>query len=161
MRRGNLLTISVLLSSLVLVVGCSGSQRNDNTKSDNATNDYDIAKQSKEIVAQNVLGAQLARHNEIESRTAFAPTETIYASVYLRNSQHVESRRISAFLLHDEKVIEEQSIDVSASEARQEFDFSFTRKPRPLGAYQIKFVEVKRSNGKPVLLARLFLQSGN
>ena len=146
---------------MVFFVCCSGRQRRGNAKSDNMTTDYNMAKQSKEIVAQNVLGAQLARHNEIESRTAFSPTETIYASVYLRNSQHVEPRRISAFLLHDESVIEEQSIDVSASETRQEFDFSFTRKPRPLGAYQIKFVEVKRSSGKPVLLARLFLQSGN
>jgi hypothetical protein len=35
--------------------------------------------------------------------------------------------------------------------------FVLIRTPRPPGAYQIKFVEIARSNGTPVLLARLFL----
>jgi hypothetical protein len=60
-------------------------------------------------------------------------------------------------LVRDEGIIEERSVDVSANETRQEFDFSFTKTPRPLGEYKIRFVEIKRSNGKPVLLARLFL----
>jgi hypothetical protein len=155
MKRDGSLVIMMLLGLSVLVVGCDNRHDTD-TKPDKTTSDYK-ATQSKEIVAQNVLAAQLARHNEIESRTVFAPTEQICASVYLTNPQHVEPRRISAFLLHDESIIEEQSIDINAGEARQAFDFSFTETPRPSGAYQIKFVEIKRSNGKPVLLARLFL----
>ena len=152
-----MLVISTLLGTLVLVGSCGNRQYNADSKPDKTTNDYKMVTQSKEIVAQNVLAAQLARHNEIESRNIFAPTEPIYASLYLTNPQHREPRRISAFLMKDESVIEEQSIDVSQSETRQSFDFSFTKKPRPLGAYQIRFIEIKRSNGKPVLLARVFL----
>jgi hypothetical protein len=59
--------------------------------------------------------------------------------------------------VRDEAIVEEQSIAAGADEKRQEFDFHFAKTPRPLGAYQIKFVEIARSNGKPVLLARLFL----
>lgn len=157
MKRNGSLVISALLGLLVLVGGCSNNQRNADTKSNEATSDSMMAMQSKEIVAQNVLAAQLARHHEIESKTAFAQTEPIYASVYLTNPQHIEPRRISAFLVRDEEIVEEQSIAVGANEKRQEFDFSFTETPRPPGAYKIKFVEIARSHGKPVLLARLFL----
>lgn len=158
MKRGGLLIISTLHCLLVLTCSCSDNQGNTKTKSDKANNDYEMTRQSKEIVAQNVLAAQLARHNEIESQTIFAPYEPIYASVYLTDSQYVEPRRISAFLVHAESVVEEQSVYVNANEQRQEFDFGFSKTPRPVGAYQIRFVEIKRSNGKPVLLARLFLK---
>jgi hypothetical protein len=116
-----------------------------------------VASPRKEIIAQNVLAAQLAPHHELEAKTTFAPTESIQASLYLTNSSHIEPRRISAFLVRDESVVEEQSIAAGSDETRQEFDFRFAKTPRPLGAYQIKFVEIARSNGKPVLLARLFL----
>jgi len=80
----------------------------------------------------------------------------------LANSTRVEPRRISAFLVREqtsreETIIEEHSLVIAAGETRQEFDFCFSEAPRPLGAYQIRFVEIARSNGKPVLLARLFL----
>ncbi|MCM3873637.1 MAG: hypothetical protein ND895_23370 [Pyrinomonadaceae bacterium] len=157
MKRDGSLVISALLGLLVLVGGCGNYQRHADTKSDQAISDSKIARQSKEIVAQNVLAAQLARHHDIESKTAFAQTEPIYASVYLTSPQHIEPRRISAFLVREEEIVEEQSIAVGANEQRQEFDFSFTETPRPPGAYKIKFVEIARSHGKPVLLARLFL----
>ena len=158
MKRDGALVISALLGFLMVAGGCGTHQRTADTKSDNtSSSDSSVAMQSREIVAQNVLAAHLARHNEIESKTAFAQTEPIYASVYLTNPQHIEPRRISAFLVRDEEVVEEQSIAVGANEKRQEFDFSFTETPRPLGAYKIKFVEIARSHGKPVLLARLFL----
>ena len=157
MKRDGALVISTLLGLLMVAGGCGSHQPSADTKSDKTTSDSRMAMQSREIVAQNVLAAQLARHNEIESKTAFAQTEPIYASVYLTNPQHIEPRRISAFLVRDEEVVEEQSIAVGANEKRQEFDFSFTETPRPLGAYKIKFVEIARSQGKPVLLASLFL----
>jgi len=157
MKRDGSLVISAVLGLLVLLDGCANNQPNVDSKSDKTTSDSKMAMQSKEIVAQNVLAAQLARHDEIESKTAFAQTEPIYASVYLTTPQHIEPRRISAFLVLEEEVVEEQSIAVGANEKRQEFDFSFTQTPRPLGAYKIKFVEISRSHGKPVLLARLFL----
>ena len=157
MKRDGSLVISALLGLLVLVGSCGNNQRNADTESKETASDSKIAMQSKEIVAQNVLAAQLARHHEIESKTAFAQTEPIYASVYLTNPKHIEPRRIAAFLVRDEEVVEEQSIAVGANDKRQEFDFSFTQTPRPPGAYKIKFVEIARSHGKPVLLARLFL----
>jgi|GEM_PF-1446788 len=157
MKQDNALAISALLGLSVLVGACSNNHRNIVTESEKRTSDSKLAMQSKEIVAQNVLAAQLARHNEIESKNAFAQNETIYASVYLTNPQHIEPRRVSAFLVRDEEVVEEQSIAVGANEQRQEFDFSFTETPRPPGAYKIRFVEITRSSGKPVLLARLFL----
>lgn len=157
MKRGSLVIISVLICLSVLGGGCVSNQHDSDTKSDDLASDSKMMKQSKEIVAQNVLSAQLAKHNDIESRNIFSPTEPIYASVYLTKSQHIEPRRISAFLMRDEIVIEEQSVDVGTNETRQEFDFSFTKTPRQSGEYKIRFVEIKRSSGKPVLLARLFL----
>lgn len=157
MTRDGSLVFPAWLALLVLAGGCGNTQRYADTEPDKTISDAKVAMQSKEIVAQNVLAAQLARHDEIEAKTAFAPTEPIYASVYLTNPQHVEPRRISAFLVRDEEIVEEQSIAVGANEKRQEFDFSFTETPRPIGAYKIKFVEITRSHGKPVLLARLFL----
>jgi hypothetical protein len=157
MKRDGCSVFSAWLALLVFVGGCSSDQRNPRTEADEMTNDARLATQSKEIVAQNVLAAQLARHDEIESKTAFAQTEPIYASLYLTNPQHIEPRRISAFLVRDEQIVEEQSIAIGADDKRQDFDFRFTETPRPLGAYTIKFVEIARSHGKPVLLARLFL----
>ncbi len=156
MKRDGLSVILSLFGLLMLVVSCD-SQHKTETKPDKTTDNYKMAIQSKEIVAQNVLSAQLAKHNEIESRTIFAPNEPIHASVYLTDSQHIEPRRIYAFLFHDETVIDEQSIYVGESEKRHEFNFSFIKMQRPCGTYQIRFVEITRSNGKPVLLARLFL----
>ena len=156
MKRQGSRVIPALLACVVWSSGCGNNQRLSGDKPDKASNEFQIALQNKEIVGQNVLAAQLARHTEIESKTAFAQTEPIHASVYLTNPRHIEPRRISAFLLRDEEVVEEQSIAVEANEKRQEFDFSFTE-PRPQGAYKIKFVEISRSHGRPVLLARLFL----
>jgi hypothetical protein len=152
------LFISVLLGLAVLTIGCGGDKSRADSKPGQSPNDNDVASPvRKEIIAQNVLAAQLAPHHEVETKTTFASTEPIQASLYLTGSPYVEPRRISAFLVRDETIIEEQSIAVGANEKRQEFDFSFIKTPRPLGAYQIKFVEIKRSNGKSVLLARLFL----
>jgi hypothetical protein len=144
----------ILLALLTLTVSC-GSRVDSKSPAPGIT--YDVASPRKEIIAQNVLAAQLAPHHELEARTTFAPTESIQASLYLSNSSHIEPRRISAFLVRDEAVVEEQSIAAGADEGRQEFDFRFAKTPRPQGAYQIKFVEIARSNGRPVLLARLFL----
>jgi hypothetical protein len=147
--------ISGLLVSLVLKCGCGSDRTNIDSKTRAATS-Y-VATVRKEIIAQNVLAAQLAPHHEFEGKTTFAATEPIPASLYLTNANHVEPRRISAFLLQDELVVEEQSIAVSENEERRDFDFRFSKEPRPIGNYEIKFVEIARSNGKPVLLARLFL----
>ena len=144
----------ILVALLTLTISCGGRA---NSKSPAAASTYNVASPRKEIIAQNVLAAQLAPHHELEAKTTFAPTESIQASLYLTDSSHVEPRRIAAFLVRDEAVVEEQSIAAGPEETRQEFDFRFAKTPRPLGAYQIKFVEIVRSKGKPVLLARLFL----
>jgi hypothetical protein len=144
----------ILFAVLTLGVSCGSGV---DSKSPAPASTYNVASPRKEIIAQNVLAAQLAPHYELEAKTSFAPTESIQASLYLTNSSHVEPRRISAFLVRDEAVVEEQSIAAGPDDKRHEFDFRFAKTPRPLGAYQIKFVEIARSNGKPVLLARLFL----
>ena len=151
------LVIPVLLGWLALTVSCRKNHSVVDSKPDGPATNPNVASPRKEIIAQNVLAVQLAAHHEFEDKTTFAPTEPIQASLYLTSSSHVEPRRISAFLVRDEAIVEEQSIAVSANEDRQEFDFRFAKTPRPLGMYQIKFVEIARSNGKPVLLARLFL----
>jgi hypothetical protein len=151
------LIISILPGLLALTLSCGKDLgRVDSKPAEPASHD-NLAPARKELIAQNVLAAQLASHHEFEARTTFTPTEAIPASLYLTNSSYIEARRISAFLVRDEAVVEEQSLAVLANEKRQEFDFRFTKMPRPLGAYQIKFVEIARSKGKPVLLARLFL----
>jgi|RhiMetdeSRZDD1v2_1073273.scaffolds.fasta_scaffold660554_2 hypothetical protein len=144
----------ILFALLTFTVSCGGRV---DSKSHASGDTYKVASPRKEIIAQNVLAAQLAPHHELEAKTTFAPTESIQASLYLTSSTHVEPRRISAFLVRDEAVVEEQSIAAGADERRQDFDFRFAKTPRPAGAYQIKFVEIARSNGKPILLARLFL----
>ena len=146
--------LTILLALLTLTVSC-GSRVD--LKSPAPRRAYNVASPRKEIIAQNVLAAQLAPHHELEDKATFAPTESIQASLYLTSSSHDEPRRISAFLVRDEAVVEEQSIAAGADEKRQDFDFRFAKTPRPAGAYQIKFVEIARSNGKPILLARLFL----
>jgi len=151
------LVISVLLGLLVLTLSCGNHQSPVDSKPAGPASDYNVASPNREIIAQNVLAVQLAPHHEFESKTTFAPTEPIQASLYLTNSAHIEPRRISAFLVRDEALVEEQSIAVGANEKRQDFDFRFAKMPRPLGTYRIKFVEIARSNGKPVLLAQLFL----
>jgi hypothetical protein len=152
------LVISVVLSLLALTASCSkATSCSDSKPAASAVGDQ-VASPRKEIIAQNVLAAQLAAHHEFEARTNFASTEAIPACLYLTESPYLEPRRISAFLICEEVVIEEASIFVSAAEKRQAFDFRFIKTPRPLGAYQIKFVEIARSNGKPVLIARLFLK---
>jgi hypothetical protein len=152
------LVIVVALGLLALLTGCQRATGANAAKPSTPVDDARMASQSKELIAQKVLAAQLAAHHEFESRTSFAPTEAIPASLYLTDSTYIEPRSISAFLIRDEVVVEEASIFVSASEKRQAFDFRFVKSPRPLGAYQIQFVEFARSNGKPVLLARLFLK---
>lgn len=151
------MVISGLLGLLALTAGCGTEQSRLDSKPETAASNSDVDSVRKEIIAQNVLAAQLAAHHEFEAKTTFAPTETIRASLYLTDSPYVEPRRISALLVRDEAVVEEQNIAVRADEKRHEFDFRFAKTPRPPGAYQIKFVEIARSNGKPVLLARLFL----
>ena len=155
------LLISTLLALLALAAGCRDGQGRADAKpaapEGNADN-ANMAAVRKEIVAPNVLAAQLAPHHEFEDKTTFSPTEPIPASLFLTGSRHIEPRRISAFLVREETIVEEQNISIGADDQRQEFDFRFAKAPRPAGAYQIKFVEIARSNGKPVLLARLFLR---
>jgi hypothetical protein len=153
--------IFILFGSLALLAGCGRvPSRIESTPVKPAGND-DMAAPRRELIAQNVLAAQLATHGEIEADTTFSTTESIPASLYLTASSHIEARRISAFLVRDEAVFEEQSITVNANEWQQEFDFRFAKAPRPTGHYQIKFIEIARSNGKPILLARLFLKVDN
>jgi hypothetical protein len=150
------LLISGLLSSLALTVGCANDHSPVDSRTVTASN-YNVASVRREIISHNVLAAQLAPHHEFEAKNTFAPSEPIQASLYLINSPHIEPRRISAFLVRDEVVIDEQSIALAEDEERQDFDFRFAKEPRPTGTYQIQFVEIARSSGKPVLLARLFL----
>ena len=151
------LVISGLLGLLALIAGCGTDQSRLGSKPEPAASNLDMDTVRKEIIAQNVLAAQLAAHHEFEAKSTFAQTETIRASLYLTDSSYIEPRRISALLVRDEAVVEEHYIAVRADEGRNEFDFRFAKTPRPPGAYQIKFVEIARSNGKPILLARLFL----
>jgi len=116
-----------------------------------------VAPLRKEIIAQNVLAAQLAPHDEFEGKVVFRPNEVIQASLFLASPGYFEQRRIVAFLINDDVVIEEQIIAVAAGDRREQFDFVFARTPRLTGCYQIRLVEIARSNAKPVLLARLFL----
>lgn len=150
------LVISALLGFMALTLTCGRDQTRVDSRPDQPLANYN-ASPRKEIIAQHVLAVQLAPHYEVEAKTTFAPTEPILASLYLTESSDVESRRIFAFLVSDEAVVEEQSIALSTSDERREFDFRFTKTPRPLGSYQIRFVQIARSNAKPVLLARLFL----
>ena len=151
------LIISLLSGLLLLTVSCGKTPNGTASKSAGAASRDQVATTRKEIIAQNVLAVQLAAHHEFETKMMFAPTEPIPASLYLMASPYSESRRIVAFLTCDEVVIEEQSIAVSANDKREAFDFRFSKTPRPLGNYRIDFIEVARSNGKPMLLARLFL----
>ena len=155
MRR--CLVILVLLGLINVTVGCCKDQSIVNSKPAEPGITDNVASPRKEIFARNVLSAQLAAHDQFEARTTFAPNEPIPASLFLASSGYVEPRRVSAFLISGEAVIEQQSIAVSANEEREEFDFRFVKTPRPSGNYQIRLVEIARSNGKPVLLARLFL----
>jgi hypothetical protein len=161
-RRGRFdmqqsLTVSVLLGVLVLHGGCGGDKSRADATPGPSPGHHDMAASRKEIIAPTVLAAQLAPRHEVETKATFAPHEPIRASLYLTASPYIEMRRISAFLVRDEDIVEEQSIAVGANEQRQEFDFRFAKTPHPAGAYQIRFVEIARSNGKPVLLARLLL----
>jgi hypothetical protein len=153
--------IFILLGSLALIMACGKAPNRIESTPVNPAGNEDMAAPRRELIARHVLAAQLATHDEIEASTTFSPTESIPASLYLTPSSHIEARRISAFLIRDEIVFEEQSITLKANEKQQEFDFRFAKAPRPLGAYQIKFIEIARSNGKPVLLARLFLKVDN
>jgi len=150
------LAIFVLVGLMGMTVSCCRDQSRADSKADQPLAGYD-ASPRKEIIAQHVLSAQLALHNEVESKTTFATTEPIRASLYLTSPSYIGPRRIFAFLVSDEAVVEEQSIALSASDERREFDFLFVKTPRPLGCYQIRFIEVARSTAKPALIARLFL----
>ena len=151
------LVISGLLGLLALTASCAADQGHMDSNPDTPATNNNTVSTRREIIAQNVLAAQLAARHEFEAKTTFAPTETIRASLYLTDSSYLGPRRISALLVLDDAVIEEQDVALGADERRHEFDFGFAKTPRPAGAYQIKFVEIARSNGKPVLLARLFL----
>lgn len=155
MRR---LIISVLLGSLGQTAGCGGGVPQVDSKPAQAAVDVPAAATRNEVIAQKVLSVQLAPHDEIETRTTFSATEPVPASLYLTDPPYMEARQIIGFLVSNGAVFEEQSIAVRANEKRQRFDFRFAKTPRPAGPYQIKFVEIARSNGKPVLLARLFLE---
>jgi len=151
------LLISVLPGLLALVLSCGQDKNRVDSNPAPAASTYSVASPRKEIIAQNVLAAQLAPHDQFEAKTTFAPNEPIPASLYLAASAYVERRRIFAFLVSNEAVVEQQSIAVGANEEREAFDFQFVKTPRPSGTYQIRLVEIARSHGKPVLLARLFL----
>ena len=155
MRR---LFISVLLGLTGLTAGCGCGAPPVGSKPAQAADDSPAAATRNEVIAQNVLSVQLAPHDEIETRTTFSATEPVPASLYLTDPPYIEPRQIIAFLVSNGAVFEEQGIAVKANEQRQRFDFRFAKTPRPAGPYQIKFVEIARSNGKPVLLARLFLE---
>jgi len=149
----------VIVSLIFAVMALPGGCREDKSRlqpPEPSASSYDIAPR-KEIIAQNVLAVQLAAQNEFETRATFGPTEIIPASLYLDDSSYVETRRIYALLVRDGSPVEEQSISIGADEKRRDFEFRFAKTPRPSGAYQIRFVEIARSSGKPVLMARLFL----
>ncbi len=146
---------SVALVLLALNAGCT--KVTSGRESITEPLDVVVASERKEIIARQVLAVQLAAHQEFEDRTNFAPTEVIPASLYLTDAPYLEWRCISAFLVCEKGVVEEESISLSPDDKRQAFDFRFIKTPRPAGAYQIRFVEITRSTGKPVLLARLFL----
>lgn len=150
------LAIFVLVGLVGTTVSCCRDQSRADSRTDQLSPAYD-ASPRKEIIAPHVLAAQLAPHDEIESKTTFAPTEPIWASLYLTNPSYIGPRRVFAFLVSDEAVVEEQSIALRASDERRDLDFHFVKTPRPLGRYQIRFVEVARSNAKPAVIARLFL----
>jgi len=145
-----------LFGCLICCCSCGETQDGVASKPREPGGKHYIASPRREIIEENVLAAQLAFHDEIESKTTFSSCEPIQASLYLAGSSKVEPRRISAFLLLNESVVEEQSI-VLRHEDRHQFDFRFVKTPRELGSYEIRFVEIARSRGKPVLLARLFL----
>ena len=151
------LTLLASLGFVAFFASCAEDQRRSDSNNAATSNATDLSAARKEIVARNVLGAQLASHDKLENKTTFGTRESIAASLYLANSSFIEARRISAFLVHDDAVIEEQTIGEDPGEKRGDLDFQFNNTPRPPGAYEIKFVEIARSNGKPVLLARLFL----
>ncbi|MGQ0542055.1 MAG: hypothetical protein ACT4O9_09435 [Blastocatellia bacterium] len=146
-----------LLYLAALAVGCRGIESRADSNSEQPVGNYNLAASQREIIAANVLAVQLARHDQIETKTSFAPNEPIFASIYLTDPRHVEPRQLSALLLRDKDVFEVQSITIGSDEKRREYNFTFIRTPRQKGAYQIRFMEIARSHGKPVLLARLFL----
>jgi hypothetical protein len=148
--------LSLSIGCLALTVGCRDDQNPVGSQSASPSN-HSIATPRREIIRQDVLGAQLAEHHEVEGKSTFGTNEPIPASLILSDTLRYEPRRVFAFLVRDEQIVEEQSIPVRAGEAREEFDFHFTKTPRASGAYQIRFVEIARSNGTSVLLARLFL----
>ena len=150
------LAIFVVVGMMGMTVSCCRDRSRADSRTDQLSPAYD-ASPRKEIIAPHVLAAQLAPHNEIESKTTFAPTEPIWASLYWTSPSYIGPRRIFAFLVCDEAVLEEQSIALSASDEHRELDFHFVKTPRPLGRYQIRFIEVARSNAKPAVIARLFL----
>jgi hypothetical protein len=149
--------LSLTVGCLALTVSCRNDQSHVGSMPASESNGHSVATPRREIIRQDVLGAQLAVHHETEARSTFGASEPIPASLILSGSLHYEPRRVFAFLVRDEQIVEEQSIAVRAGETREEFDFHFTKTPRASGTYQIKFVEIARSNGTSVLLARLFL----
>jgi hypothetical protein len=151
------LRLLVLLGSLAFAVSCRKSESLGESKSSTPPENYKIASTRREIIAQHVLGAQLAPHHEVEAKSTFSPDEPIQASLYFTDTSEIGSRRILAILVSDETVVEEQGITLESEDARHELDFRFAKTPRPLGSYQIRFVEIARSSPRPVLLARLFL----
>jgi hypothetical protein len=149
--------MSLVIATLLAPMLLPGCRERGGGDSQSGERPGDSVPRTREIISSNVLAVHLAAHHEAETRNAFAVTEPIRASIFLLRPLHVEPRRITAFLVREKLVVEEQSISVEADETREEFDFEFVRTPRPPGAYEIRFVEIARSRGKPMLLARLFL----
>src|SRR5262245_27373455 len=138
MRR---LPAAIVLSCLLVLTGaCRGNQSRD-SKAPPAGGYHVVAPLRKEIIAPNVLAAQLAAHDEFEGKDVFGPNEVIQASLFLASSGYFEQRRIVGFLISDDVVIEEQTIAVAAGDRREQFDFVFARTPRLMGCYQIRLVE--------------------
>src|SRR5215471_11031045 len=81
MRRR--LDIFLLVGSLAITLGCRKDQGALDPKPPAPTAETNIAPLRKEIIAQNILAAQLAAHYEVEGKNTFRTTELIEASPFL------------------------------------------------------------------------------
>src|SRR5262245_52852779 len=114
---GRLLAAIVLTCLLAFAGACRGNQSGPDSRAGSPAGDHAgdpvVASSRREIVAPNVLAAQLAAHRELESKTTFTRDEPIQASIFLAVPDYVEQRRIVAFLMSGEGVLEEQTISLA------------------------------------------------
>src|SRR6185436_5492556 len=92
------LAMFVLIGLMGVTASCCRDQGRADSKTDQLSPGYD-ASPRREIIGPHVLAAQLAPHDEVESKNTFAPTEPIRASLYLTNPSYIGPRRILAFLV--------------------------------------------------------------